>query len=97
MHLHLESKRAFSEVFALAFYCLMCTQTCHLSIKNTHKFKMMGTRLEAELFLNASADFRGMKRRELIALGDVQNVTCRTVKCLGRFQATDLISSLIPY
>lgn len=56
---------------------------------NTHEFKMMGMCLEAELFLNASADFRGMKRRKLIALRGVQNIMCQIVKCLGRFQATD--------
>lgn len=65
--------------------------------KNTQEFKMMGMCLGAELFLNASADFRDMKRRELITLRGVQSVTCRIVKRLGRFQATDLISSLIPY
>lgn len=58
---------------------------------------MMGMCLEAELFLNASADFRGMKRRKLIALRGVQNIMCQIVKCLGRFQATDWISLLIPY
>lgn len=65
--------------------------------KNTQEFKMMGMCLGAELFLNASADFRDMKRRELITLRGVQSVTCRIVRRLGRFQATDLISSLIPY
>jgi len=64
---------------------------------NTHKFKMMGMCLEAKLFVNASADLMDMKRRELIAPRGVQNVMCQTVKCLGRFHATDLISYLIPY
>lgn len=63
---------------------------------NTHELKMMGMQLEAELFLSASADFTDMKRRELIALRGLQSITCWMVKYLGRFQATDFISSLIP-
>ena len=56
---------------------------------------MIGTHLEAELFLSVSADFRGMKIKELIALRGVQNIMCQVVKCLGSFHA--IISSLIPY
>lgn len=60
-----------------------------------HKFKMMGTHLEAELFLSVSAELRGMKRKEQMALGSVQNFMCQVVKCLHNYHAT--VSSLIPY
>lgn len=56
---------------------------------------MMGTHLEAELFLSVSAELRGMKRKEQMALGSVQNFMCQVVKCLHSYHAT--VSSLIPY